>query len=98
MDELTNIKIKAIALTIKQVTEERWDEMERFIPVFLNLTKKCKKELIDSMEKQCKELIPKDESVMINLYEYGTLYLKWLIFTDIYNMSLEPHEHTPENQ
>lgn len=89
MDELTNIKVKAIAFTVKQVTEERMDDLVNFAVAFLKLNKHNQKIILDSLEQQFTALIPKDITQYPNLYDYGRIYLKWLIFTDLYTNGLE---------
>lgn len=88
MDELTNLKIKAIAITVKEKTEEEIKEFLVYVNIFRTLKKKEQLKWVEKCEEEYKKQLPQGTNLP-NLYEVGKAYMRWQIYLDLYNNGFE---------
>lgn len=88
MDELTSLKIKAIAFTVKEKQEEEMKELLVYVNIFNLMNTKDKKKWISQLEEEYKKQLPEGTNLP-NLYEIGRAYLRWQVFLDLYTNGFE---------
>ena len=88
MDELTSLKIKAIAFTVKEKQEEEMKELLVYVNIFNLMNTKDKKKWINQLEEEYKKQLPEGTNLP-NLYEIGRAYLRWQVFLDLYTNGFE---------
>lgn len=95
MDELTSLKIKAIAFTVKQEADEHFDELMAYVNIFKVMKKKDQKKWVDKCEEHYKNQLPQGTNLP-NLYEIGKAYLRWQVYLDLYEKGFETKEPVTE--
>ena len=92
MDELTETKIKAIALTIKQTATETFNELLVYVDIFRNMKPKDQLKWVTKCEEEYKQKLPKENEVP-DLYEIGLAYLRWQVYLDLYTNGFEINQN-----
>jgi len=95
MTELNNLKIKAIAETIKQTGNDQFEDLMVYVSIFKDLRPKDQLKWVTTCEEHYTKQLPKEGQVP-NLYEIGKAYLRWQVFLDLFNNGFEIKNLQPE--